>query len=100
MTDHATAGAKEAYSLGNYPAAYCIAGHHSGLLDGGSPADIGGEATLQGRMQKNLEDYREFHREVDIPELPARIPVTPLGKPLKFSLPELETGHHPCGGVD
>ncbi|MEG2139056.1 MAG: CRISPR-associated endonuclease Cas3'', partial [Oscillospiraceae bacterium] len=34
-TDHSTAGAQEAAKLGDVPAAFCIAGHHGGLPDGG-----------------------------------------------------------------
>lgn len=79
ITDHATAGAKELYDRKKYAGAYCISGHHSGLLDGGSPADIGGEATLKGRMQKRLEDYRAFQTEIEIPEFPP-IPLRQLGK--------------------
>lgn len=84
ITDHATSGAKELYQRKNYVGAYCISGHHSGLLDGGSVADTGGEATLKGRMQKELDDYQEFRNEVTIPAFK-----TPPLKPLErggFSL--------------
>ena len=63
ITDHATAGAQEMMGLyartnplAAYCAAYCISGHHSGLLDGGRNGDTAGEATLQGRLKKQLED--------------------------------------------
>lgn len=79
ITDHATAGAKELYKLRKYPAAYCIAGHHCGLLNGGSTADVGGEATFRGRMQKELEDYQAYREEIQIPEFPP-IPLKQLGK--------------------
>lgn len=79
ITDHATAGAQELYKKKNYIAAYCISGHHSGLLDGGGAADAGGEATLAGRMQKDLEDYQAFKTEIKVPDFPA-IPLQPLGK--------------------
>ena len=79
ITDHATAGAKELYERKNFIGAYCISGHHSGLLDGGQFADAGGEATLKGRMQKALEDYQAFQMEVEIPGFPA-IPLRQLGK--------------------
>lgn len=79
ITDHATAGAKELYKLKKYPAAYCIAGHHCGLLNGGSAADVGGEATFRGRMQKELEDYQPYLEEIQIPEFPP-IPLKQLGK--------------------
>lgn len=79
ITDHATAGARELYKRGKYPGAYCISGHHCGLLDGGSAADVGGEATLRGRMQKELEDYQAYRTEIEIPQFQS-IPLKPLGK--------------------
>lgn len=80
ITDHATAGAKELYGRKNLIGAYCVSGHHSGLLDGGQFADVGGEATLKGRMQKTLEDYQAFQTEVEIPDFPSSIPLRQLGK--------------------
>lgn len=79
ITDHATAGAQELFKRKNHIAAYCISGHHSGLLDGGSVADAGGEATFKGRMQKTVEDYQAFHQEIEIPVF-SNPPLTPLGK--------------------
>ena len=37
--DHATAGAFECFKLGQPYAAFAVAGHHSGLPDGGSQTD-------------------------------------------------------------
>lgn len=37
--DHSTAGAREAMGLRDVPAAFCVAGHHSGLPEGGSRVD-------------------------------------------------------------
>lgn len=82
MTDHATAGAQELFRLRNiagYAAAYCISGHHSGLLDGGGRADVGGEATLMGRMSKRLEPYQDFHAEIEEPRFTAPS-IRPMGK--------------------
>ncbi len=79
ITDHASAGAKELFHQKNYPGAYCIAGHHSGLLDGGGLADSGGEATLMGRMKKDLEDYNPWKEEVKIPAF-SPPPLRQLGK--------------------
>ena len=79
ITDHATAGAKELYNRGNVFGAYCISGHHSGLLDGGTVGDSAGEATLMGRMKKRLDDYSAFQHEVEIPAFPAPL-LKPLGK--------------------
>lgn len=41
--DHSTAGAQEALRRGHPQASFAIAGHHSGLPDGGSPADDPGD---------------------------------------------------------
>lgn len=50
--DHSTAGAQ---LLGKYfvPFAFCIAGHHSGLMNLGVRGDID-NGTLVARMRKNL----------------------------------------------
>lgn len=47
--DHSTAGAQQALRQGHPQAAFAIAGHHSGLPDGGSAADDPGDSTLFGR---------------------------------------------------
>ena len=78
-TDHATAGARELYERKNYIGAYCIAGHHSGLLDGGSTSDTGGTGTFLGRMKKTLDDYAAYKTEIEIPYFPDP-PQKPLGK--------------------
>ncbi|MDC7287775.1 CRISPR-associated helicase/endonuclease Cas3 [Blautia schinkii] len=77
--DHATAGARELYQCGNILQAYCVAGHHSGLPDGGSQADTAGMPTLCGRMKKRLKDYHAFKEEVELP-LFSDAPLKPLGK--------------------
>lgn len=79
ITDHATAGAQELYKRKNIFAAYCISGHHAGLLNGGTHADSAGEATFMGRMKKGLEDYHAFEKELEIPEFPAP-PIQPVGR--------------------
>lgn len=83
VTDHSTAGALELFrrrDCAGYVGAYCIAGHHSGLLDGGNPSvDCAGDATLMGRMQKEPEDYQVFQTEVNMPAFPDP-PVRVLGK--------------------
>lgn len=53
--DHSTAGARIAYRQQNAPAAFAIAGHHTGLPDGGHYADDPEEATLCGRVKRTLE---------------------------------------------
>lgn len=79
ITDHATAGAQELYKRKNIYAAYCISGHHSGLLNGGTHADCAGEATFMGRMKKGLEDYHAYKKEIEIPDFPVP-PLQPLGE--------------------
>ena len=44
--DHSTAGAQEALVRHHLHTAFAVAGHHSGLPDGGSPADDPGDATF------------------------------------------------------
>lgn len=65
IVDHASAGAKELYRK-NLLLAYCIAGHHSGLLDVGTISDLDGK-TFHARMKKELKDYDLYKREVQIP---------------------------------
>jgi CRISPR-associated endonuclease/helicase Cas3 len=94
--DHSTAGAKELIRLyQNTPRkgladilAYCIAGHHTGLPDGGSPIDLGEAGTLRARLQSNLEDYSAYQTEIDLATLtfPARLAIRPLEKHIQFSV--------------
>ena len=49
-TDHSRAGAQQAAALLGPPAAYCIAGHHGGLPDGGGRIDTADRPTLCGRL--------------------------------------------------
>lgn len=79
MTDHATAGAQELYRRGNRIGAYCISGHHSGLLDGGTEGDSGGEGTFSGRMKKQVDNYQAYENEVQLPVFP-NPPLRQLGK--------------------
>ena len=46
--------------------AFAVAGHHSGLPDGGSPADDPGDATLYGRSKKPVAPYDGW-QEVTLP---------------------------------
>ncbi len=79
IVDHATAGARELYSRGYLMAAYCVAGHHSGLPDGGTQADIAGSSTLYGRMKKQLKDYQAYQSEIVMPEF-TNPPLVPVGR--------------------
>lgn len=71
--DHSTAGAVEAFCCKppDVPAAFCIAGHHGGLPDGGTRMDRSNASTLWGRVRrrsgKEIEDYSAFRGEVEIP---------------------------------
>ena len=60
--DHSTAGAQEVCKLyGNAIGrliAYCIAGHHGGLLNYGTAAST--EGTLYARLHKNIEEYSSY----------------------------------------
>lgn len=73
--DHATAGAFECSKLQQSASAFCISGHHGGLPDMGSRADID-KPTLQARLRKamegKLEDYSAWKNEVKLPK--AQIP--------------------------
>lgn len=78
--DHSTAGAieisKKAGSFGKL-LAYCIAGHHGGLPDGGSKSDTASEVTLSGRLKRanQLPDCSCFEKEINIGALlPLRMP--------------------------
>ena len=72
--DHSTAGAQEAWVRQHLHAAFAVAGHHSGLPDGGSPADDPGDATLFGRSKKPVDPYDGW-QEVTLP--PRRRPRGP-----------------------
>ncbi|MCI8535361.1 MAG: CRISPR-associated helicase Cas3' [Hungatella sp.] len=48
---------------------YCIAGHHSGIPDGGFPNDTSDMNTLYGRLKREVEDYKIYKEELDIPLL-------------------------------
>ena len=68
--DHSTCGAAEARKLfgngmGSMIMQYCIAGHHTGLPDGGYHNDTIEDATLQGRLSdiSRLEDYSDYRDE-------------------------------------
>ena len=62
--DHSTAGAQEAIKAGHIPAAFAIAGHHSGIPDGGNPHDTADESTLFGRRERPVKDYSAWKQEI------------------------------------
>lgn len=68
--DHSTAGAYELLQTGSWAGAYCVAGHHAGLLDGGCDVNTCEDGTLAARMKKacahKLGDYSAFASEVSL----------------------------------
>lgn len=71
--EHSTCGAvvaKEKYnSVLGLLMQYCIAGHHSGIPDGGFPTDSSDQSTLAGRMKRNFEDFTYYQQELILPDL-------------------------------
>lgn len=68
--DHSTAGAAVMSEL-CAPLAYCIAGHHGGLPDGGALPSEG--STLYGRLYRarcgKIPDCKAWRSEIDIPNV-------------------------------
>lgn len=65
--DHSTAGAIEIHNLIphlGFLLAYCISGHHGGLPDGGSLADVPDESTLHGKLKRTPEPYDRFRDDL------------------------------------
>lgn len=78
--DHSTAGAQELQKLGCIPFAYCVAGHHSGLPDGGSRADTEEDGTLYARLKKQkIGDYAAFRTELSF-NRPANPNIRSIGR--------------------
>ena len=69
--DHSSAGMQVCFEKGGMYGfmGYCIAGHHAGLPDHGSPTDDAGSSSLCGRRKRKLEDYQAYRNEIKIPEL-------------------------------
>ena len=69
--DHSTAGAKELnnrYANMGRMLAYCVAGHHAGLPDGGSFASTSDESALLGRLKREIEPYAHFSKYITLPD--------------------------------
>lgn len=49
---------------------YCIAGHHTGIPNGGFEKDE--DNCLQARMNRTFEDYDAYKKELELPELDIR----------------------------
>lgn len=70
-TDHSTAGAQEAFFLLRQTSiAFAVAGHHSGLPDGGHCTDGADEPTLCGRMKKRVEPCSSWKGEITLSAAP------------------------------
>ena len=80
--DHSSVGASLIANVGldakiGYPLAYCIAGHHGGLPNGGSSADCEEEPTLNARIRRKRSAcdsvfplFAEDGLELRAPEIP------------------------------
>lgn len=72
--EHAACGAQEARRLFmGHPmlmllAAYVIAGHHSGLPDGGTGSDHWNDTTLRARLERDVADFSLYREELKVPE--------------------------------
>ncbi len=69
--DHSTAGSKEAQLRGQPYIAFAVAGHHTGLPDGGTRSDTDAEGTFLGRMKRKVEPCSRWEAEITLPPLPA-----------------------------
>ncbi|NLB42502.1 MAG: CRISPR-associated helicase Cas3' [Clostridiales bacterium] len=85
--DHSTAGAiliNNKLKLLGKLLAYCIAGHHGGIPDGGNKSDTAAEVTLIGRLKRaeQIYNYESYKTEVDINKvIPNNLPkIKPLNK--------------------
>lgn len=69
--DHSTAGAQLLQQTGSLTGrleAFCIAGHHAGIPNGGSRVDTANEGTLCGRLKKEIPDFSAYKRELPPPQ--------------------------------
>ncbi len=68
--DHSTTGAKylwenkKTFAEMSVLGAFCISGHHSGLLDRGTNVSEAGDPTLLGRMKKEIPGYEEIKKHI------------------------------------
>lgn len=74
--DHSTAAAFELDKQGLSLLAYCAAGHHGGLPDGGTGGELAEGSTLTGRLYKakngEIPEYEAYRSELEfaIPQTP------------------------------
>lgn len=71
--EHSGCGAKVAIQkypgIVGYLMAYCIAGHHSGIPDGGFQNDTPDKSTLSGRVKREFDDYEIYKKDLNVPEI-------------------------------
>lgn len=72
--DHSTAGAFACFHMMQLFAAFCVAGHHGGLPDGGSQVDHPDEPTFFGRINRaalgKLAPCPQWEKELRLPTPP------------------------------
>ena len=87
--DHATAGAFGCFKLGQPYAAFAVAGHHSGLPDGGSQTDPPDSSSFFGRMnrafQGRLPEYAAWQSELTLPTPPLPNAIEPQMEGMFFT---------------
>ena len=71
--EHSTCGAlvaeKEYHKILRFLFQYCIAGHHSGIPNGGMKIDTEDMSTLSGRLKRKFENYDEYKKELKLLDL-------------------------------
>lgn len=90
--DHSTAGVAFLWNKKLVFPAYCVAGHHGGLPDGGTTADVDDRSTLHGRLgraeHRGIPDCSAFMKEVEFkaPKGPTIKPVSPANEDGAYAL--------------
>lgn len=71
--EHSGSGAIEARRIYKgavgWMMAYCIAGHHAGLPDGGNKNDDPSMSSLQGRLKRDFDSYEAYHNDLEISQI-------------------------------
>ncbi|MDR1766459.1 MAG: CRISPR-associated endonuclease Cas3'' [Lachnospiraceae bacterium] len=88
--DHSTAGARELAADGKNMlallAAYCVAGHHAGLPDGGSKSQPEAGSLYYRLQNGSIPDYSAFRAEIPEGRIEPNEKLSPVWEPTK--------GHH------
>lgn len=75
--EHSTCGAIAAKDKYNNALSlimqYCIAGHHSGIPDGGDNNNTDDMPTLYGKLKRNFEDFSAYKNELVPPEIDEKL---------------------------